>query len=83
MTWYLVVAGVIVYLIIGIFVCLLCKRIGEFSDALNLDSPLPMAGVACIWPFILICIVVYFFMILLAVIIYWLDQILGGKKSDN
>jgi len=83
MTWYLVVAGVVVYLIIGIFVCLLCKRIEEFSDALNLECQLPMAGVACIWPFILICLVVYYFIILLAVIIEWLDQKLGGKKSDN
>ncbi len=83
MAWYLVLAGIVGYLILGVAACLLFKRIKEFAEYFTLDDPIPMAGVSLLWPLFIIILIFYILMSRFGYLIWWINEKLGGEKDGK
>ena len=82
MAWYWILAYVFAYLIIGIVVCLIFKRIKGVPELLDLeDNPIALAAVACIWPLIVVCAVFYIPLFGVGRFIEWIDFKINRKND--
>ncbi len=74
MAWYWITLIVLGYLIVGIALAIILKKIKAVNDLLGLDYPAPLCGTAVLWPIFLVFSILYFLLSAFGLFIQWLSE---------